>query len=70
MPPASAMTLPLCALRTIPQPDDAARHAQLLRTVADRSPLPVILYSFPQCTGYDLPAELVGELASTATSSE
>jgi len=34
------------------------------RTVADRSPLPVILYSFPQCTGYDLPAELVGELAS------
>jgi dihydrodipicolinate synthase/N-acetylneuraminate lyase len=33
------------------------------RTVADRSPLPVILYSFPQCTGYDLPVELIVELA-------
>ena len=34
------------------------------RTVADRSPLPVILYSFPQCTGYDLPVELIAELAT------
>jgi dihydrodipicolinate synthase/N-acetylneuraminate lyase len=34
------------------------------RTVADRSPLPVILYSFPQCTGYDLPVELIVELAT------
>ena len=33
------------------------------RTVADRSPLPVLLYSFPQCTGYDLPVELIAELA-------
>jgi dihydrodipicolinate synthase/N-acetylneuraminate lyase len=33
------------------------------RTVADRSPIPVVLYSFPQCTGYDLPVELIGELA-------
>ena len=33
------------------------------RTVADRSPLPVVLYSFPQCTGYDLPVELISELA-------
>src|SRR6202045_681677 len=33
------------------------------RTVADRSPLPVIIYSFPQATGYDIPAELVMELA-------
>jgi dihydrodipicolinate synthase/N-acetylneuraminate lyase len=33
------------------------------RTVADRSPLPVVLYNVPQCTGYDLPAELVAELA-------
>lgn len=33
------------------------------RTVADRSPLPVLLYSFPQCTGYDLPVELIVELA-------
>jgi 4-hydroxy-2-oxoglutarate aldolase len=33
------------------------------RTVADRSPLPVVLYSFPQCTGYDLPVELIADLA-------
>ncbi len=34
------------------------------RTVADRSPLPVIIYNFPQATGYDIPAELVIELAN------
>jgi len=33
------------------------------RTVADRSPLPVMVYNFPQVTGYDMPAELVIELA-------
>ena len=33
------------------------------RTVADRSPLPVIIYNFPQATGYDIPAEVVVELA-------
>jgi dihydrodipicolinate synthase/N-acetylneuraminate lyase len=33
------------------------------RFVADRSPLPVIIYNFPQATGYDIPAELVIELA-------
>ncbi|HWZ81578.1 MAG TPA: dihydrodipicolinate synthase family protein [Terriglobales bacterium] len=33
------------------------------RTVADRSPLPVLLYNVPGFTGYDLPAELVVELA-------
>jgi 4-hydroxy-2-oxoglutarate aldolase len=33
------------------------------RTVADRSPLPVMIYNFPQATGYDMPAELVIELA-------
>ena len=33
------------------------------RTVADRSPLPVIIYNFPQATGYDIPAEIVCELA-------
>lgn len=33
------------------------------RTVADRSPLPVIIYNFPQATGYDIPSELVIELA-------
>src|SRR5580700_11620046 len=33
------------------------------RFVADRSPLPVIIYNFPQATGYDIPRELVIELA-------
>jgi 4-hydroxy-2-oxoglutarate aldolase len=33
------------------------------RFVADRSPLPVMIYNFPQCTGYDLAAELVIQLA-------
>src|SRR5579863_6789584 len=33
------------------------------RFVADRSPLPVIIYNFPQATGYDMPAELVIQLA-------
>jgi 4-hydroxy-2-oxoglutarate aldolase len=33
------------------------------RMVADRSPLPIILYNFPGATGYDMPAEIVIELA-------
>ena len=33
------------------------------RFVCDRSPLPVIIYNFPQATGYDIPAELVIELS-------
>jgi 4-hydroxy-2-oxoglutarate aldolase len=33
------------------------------RFICDRSPLPVIIYNFPQATGYDIPAELVIELA-------
>ena len=33
------------------------------RIVADRSPLPIIIYNFPQATGYDIPAEVVIELA-------
>jgi 4-hydroxy-2-oxoglutarate aldolase len=33
------------------------------RTVADRSPLPVLIYSVPPFTGYDIPVELVIELA-------
>ena len=34
------------------------------RTVCDRSPLPIIIYNFPQATGYDIPAEVVIELAN------
>ncbi len=33
------------------------------RTVADQSPLPLIIYNFPQATGYDIAAEIVVELA-------
>jgi len=33
------------------------------RTVADHSPIPVIVYNFPQATGYDIPAEVMIELA-------
>jgi 4-hydroxy-2-oxoglutarate aldolase len=33
------------------------------RMVADRSPLPILIYNFPQATGYDIPTELVIELA-------
>ena len=33
------------------------------RTVADRSPLPIVIYNFPQATGYDMPAEIAIELA-------
>jgi dihydrodipicolinate synthase/N-acetylneuraminate lyase len=33
------------------------------RTVADRSALPIIIYNFPPATGYDIPAEVVIELA-------
>jgi 4-hydroxy-2-oxoglutarate aldolase len=33
------------------------------RFVCDRSPLPVIIYNFPQATGYDIPPEVVVELA-------
>ena len=33
------------------------------RTVADRSPLPVILYNVPPFTNYDMPAEVIIELA-------
>src|ERR1019366_2111055 len=33
------------------------------RFVADRSPLPVVIYNFPQATGYDIPVEVVVELA-------
>src|ERR1700678_1696937 len=33
------------------------------QAVADRFPLPVLLYSVPVCTAYDLPVEVVAELA-------
>jgi dihydrodipicolinate synthase/N-acetylneuraminate lyase len=42
----------------------AANLLAFYRMVADRSPLPVILYSVPTFTAYDLPAEIVIELAN------
>ena len=42
---------------------DPASMLAFYRTVADRSPIPVIIYNFPQATGYDISAELVIELA-------
>lgn len=33
------------------------------RMIADRSPLPVLLYNIPKFTKYDLPVEIIGELA-------
>jgi len=36
------------------------------RAVADASPLPVILYSVPPLTNYELPAEVIGELSQHA----
>ena len=33
------------------------------RSVADRSPLPVLLYNMPRCVPYDIPIEMIGELA-------
>jgi 4-hydroxy-2-oxoglutarate aldolase len=43
-----------------------SRSEQMLtyyRTVADRSPLPIVLYNIPKFTHYDLPVEVVAELA-------
>ncbi len=41
-------------------------HAEMLtyyRTLADRSPLPVVLYSIPKFTHYELPVAVIAELA-------
>jgi 4-hydroxy-2-oxoglutarate aldolase len=42
----------------------AANLLAFYRMVADQSPLPIIIYNFPQATGYDIPAELVIELSN------
>ena len=44
-----------------PQLSDAAL-LHYFRSVADRSPLPVILYSIPKFTQFEIPLEVVGEL--------
>src|SRR5689334_6486602 len=42
---------------------EPANMLAFYRTVADRSPLPVMIYNVPGFTGYDIPAEVVVELA-------
>lgn len=42
------------------RPELQALH---FRAVADRSKLPVMIYNFPQITGYDLPAETLATLS-------
>ena len=37
--------------------------ANYFRAVADRSPLPVVLYNIPRCVPYQIPIEMVAELA-------
>ena len=34
------------------------------RSVADRSPLPVLLYNIPMCVPYEIPVDLIAELAA------
>jgi 4-hydroxy-2-oxoglutarate aldolase len=34
------------------------------RSVADRSPLPVVLYNIPMCVPYEIPVEVIAELAA------
>ncbi|HMD75964.1 MAG TPA: dihydrodipicolinate synthase family protein [Terracidiphilus sp.] len=41
----------------------AAAVLHYFRSVADRSPLPVVLYNIPQCAPYNIPIELAAELA-------
>jgi 4-hydroxy-2-oxoglutarate aldolase len=42
----------------------SANMLAFYRVVADQSPLPIIIYNFPQATGCDIPAEVVVELAN------
>jgi len=41
----------------------AAAVITYFQSVADRSPLPVILYNIPRCVPYNIPVEMVAELA-------
>ena len=41
-----------------------AAQLHFFRTIADRSPLPVLLYSIPRFTEFEIPLEVVGELSA------
>jgi len=63
---AAALGYDVCMVRTPHYFKTQLKPANMLtfyRTVCDRSPLPVIIYNFPQCTGYDMPVEIAAELA-------
>ena len=42
----------------------AAAVLNYFRSIADRSPLPVVLYNMPRCVPYEIPVELVAELSA------
>jgi 4-hydroxy-2-oxoglutarate aldolase len=42
----------------------AAAILHYFRSVADRSPLPVLLYNIPRCAPYDIPIGMIAELAA------
>jgi 4-hydroxy-2-oxoglutarate aldolase len=42
----------------------AAAVLNYFRSVADRSPLPVLLYNIPKCVPYQIPIEIIAELAN------
>jgi 4-hydroxy-2-oxoglutarate aldolase len=41
----------------------SAAVLHFFRSVADRSPLPILLYNIPRCVPYDIPVELIAEMA-------
>lgn len=43
--------------------NNGAAQALYFRAVADQSPVPVMIYNWPQATGVDIPAETVAELS-------
>jgi dihydrodipicolinate synthase/N-acetylneuraminate lyase len=42
----------------------AAVVLNYFRSIADRSPLPVVLYNMPRCVPYEIPVEVVAELSA------
>lgn len=42
----------------------AAAVLNYFRSIADRSPLPVVLYNMPRCVPYEIPVEVVAELSA------
>ena len=63
---AAALGYDVCSVRAPHYYKQQMQPLNLLsfyRFVADRSPLPVVIYNTPHTTGYDMPVEVVVELA-------